>query len=195
MVLLQANTLNHYSNFILPEFKLKNIDSKIIASGDLVGQQGILVAFICNHCPYVKAIIKDLVKDSVVLQEKFGITTVAINPNDFIAYPEDSFENMGHFASQNNMHFPYLIDETQEIAKLFNAVCTPDFFLFIKNSNQEYALQYKGRLNNFVYTKNSDSTSENFCPKIPELLNYVECFLAKPMPSIGCSIKWKNGNC
>jgi len=107
----------------------------------LMGENGLLIAFICNHCPYVKAVIDRLVADSQQLQEA-GITTVAISANDYQAYPEDSPPRMAEFARQHNFAFPYLIDETQAVARAYGAVCTPDFF----GLNKQGQLQYRGRL-------------------------------------------------
>ena len=120
------------------DFKLKSTENKLISLNDIKGSKGTLIMFICNHCPYVKAIIKDLVKDCNELK-KIVINSVAISANDPTNYPEDSFENMIKFANQNNFSFPYLYDETQEIAKIYGAVCTPDFFGY----NQDLKLQYR----------------------------------------------------
>ena len=121
-------------------FKLKSTEGKIISLEELKGENGTLVMFICNHCPYVKAITKDIVEDCNELK-KIGINSVAISSNDSTNYPEDSFDNMIKFAKKNNFSFPYLIDETQEIAKAYDAVCTPDFFGY----NKDLELQYRGR--------------------------------------------------
>ena len=123
------------------DFKLKSTDNKIISLNDVKGENGTLIMFICNHCPYVKAVTKDIVEDSKKLND-FGINTVAICANDAENYPEDSFENMILFAKKHQFSFPYLVDETQEIAKTYDAVCTPDFFGYNKNLE----LQYRGRL-------------------------------------------------
>ena len=123
------------------DFKLKSIDNKLVSLNDIKGEKGTLIMFICNHCPYVKAIIKDLVIDCKELQ-KIGVSSVAIMSNDTKNYPEDSFENMIKFAKTNNFgETNYLIDETQEVAKKYGAVCTPDFFGY----NKELELQYRGR--------------------------------------------------
>ena len=122
-------------------FKLKSTDGKFLKLEDLKGKNGTLIMFICNHCPYVKAIISDVVKDCNVLIE-FGVNSVAICSNDVVNYPEDSFENMGIFSKKNKFNFSYLHDETQEVAKKYGAVCTPDFFGY--NGNLE--LQYRGRI-------------------------------------------------
>lgn len=207
MVLLNSHNIDSYEiSFELPEFCLKNIDEKFISKNDINFEHGVLVAFICNHCPYVKAIIKDLVHDSKILLEKYKIGTICINPNDSMnpKYSEDSFEKMKEFAKSHEFHFPYLVDETQEVAKKFDAVCTPDLFLFIKDQKSgKYFLNYKGRLNNFVYKFEGPQTSENFKEKKPELLEYVEMFFQNqsnssceiphtPIQSMGCSIKWRD---
>ena len=122
-------------------FKLKSTDGKLLTLEDLKGKNGTLIMFICNHCPYVKAIISDVVKDCNVLS-KLGVNSLAICSNDVVNYPEDSFENMSIFSKKNNFNFSYLHDETQEVAKKYGAVCTPDFFGY--NGNME--LQYRGRI-------------------------------------------------
>ena len=115
------------------DFRLKSIDNKMISLNEIRGDKATLVMFICNHCPYVKAIIKDLAKDCNVLNKE-GINTVAIMSNDTKNYPEDSFENMINFAKENSFDsISYVIDETQQIAKKYGAVCTPDFFGYNKD--------------------------------------------------------------
>ncbi len=109
-------------------FDLKSTDNKIISLNDIRGEKGTLIMFICNHCPYVKAVIKDIVEDCKKL-ETSGIKSVAICSNDVKNYPEDSFENMIQFSKEKNFNFTYLIDETQEIAKNYGAVCNPYFFV------------------------------------------------------------------
>ena len=125
------------------DYELKGIDGKNYKLKDCVGEKGTIIMFICNHCPYVKAIIEDLIKDTNDLIN-FGIKAVAIMSNDTKNYPEDSFENMKLFSKKYNFSFPYLIDETQEIAKKYGAVCTPDFFGY----NSKLELQYRGRIGN-----------------------------------------------
>ena len=168
------------------DFKLNSTDNKLISLNDIKGDAGTLIMFICNHCPYVKAVIKDIVEDCKNL-EKLGIKSVAISSNDPINYPEDNFENMIKFANQNNFSFPYLYDETQEIAKIYGAVCTPDFFGY----NQDLKLQYRGRimeLKNLVPVRNKDSELKLAMQNISKTGNGP----TKQIPSIGCSIKWKN---
>ena len=111
------------------DFNLKSIENKQMSLNDVKGENGTLVMFICNHCPYVKAVIKDIVNDSKYL-ENLGIKSAAIMSNDVKNYPDDSFENMISFSKLHNFSFPYLIDKTQEVAKKYGAVCTPDFFGF-----------------------------------------------------------------
>ena len=123
---------------VMPFFELMNVDGTVLKSSELVGKSGTLIMFICNHCPYVKAIIDKIVETTNEL-EKFNIKSIAIMPNDTRKYPEDNFEKMKKFADINNFNFPYLIDETQEVAKKYEAVCTPDFFGF----NQEKKLNKK----------------------------------------------------
>ena len=168
------------------DFKLKSIDNKLISLNDIVGEKATLIMFICNHCPYVKAVIKDLIKDCNDLKND-GINTIAIMSNDAKNYPEDSFENMIKFAKENNFNtINYLIDETQEIAKKYDAVCTPDFFGYNKNLE----LQYRGRLRelkNLVPVRSGDSDLLRAMKQIAETGKGPE----SQTPSAGCSIKWK----
>lgn len=167
-----------------PDFELTSHDKKLYNRDGLAGSKGLLIAFICNHCPYVKAIIANFVSDAKKLQT-MGIQTAAIMPNNYISYPADSPEKMGEFAMQHNFGFPYLIDDTQSVAKAYGAVCTPDFFGF--NANLE--LQYRGRLDNL--TMGRDGT------RIPELFEAMSVIAdtgsgpESQIASMGCSIKWK----
>ena len=166
------------------DFNLKGIDEKNYNLQDCIGKNGLIVMFICNHCPYVKAIIKDLVKDTKDLM-KFGINSVAIMSNDTINYPEDSFENMKLFAKQNDFNFPYLIDEKQETAKKYGAVCTPDFFGY----NHELKLQYRGRfreLKELTPLKNGESELKMAMKLIAKSQNGPK----EQLPSMGCNLKW-----
>ena len=165
-------------------FELKSTNNEIIKLNDVKGTNGTLVMFICNHCPYVKAVIKDIVEDCKNLKE-LGITVVAICSNDTINYPEDSFENMIEFAKKHQFNFPYLFDETQNVAKSYDAVCTPDFFGY--NDNLE--LQYRGRireLDNLKPVRTGDSDLYSAMKQIAETGKGPET----QIPSIGCSIKW-----
>ena len=166
-------------------FKLKSTEGKIISLEDLKGENGTLVMFICNHCPYVKAITKDIVEDCNELK-KLGVNSIAIYSNDPTNYPEDSFENMIEFAKKNEFSFPYLIDETQEIAKAYDAVCTPDFFGY----NKDLELQYRGRsreLKNLIPIRDGKSDLYKAMKQIAETNNGPK----DQIPSAGCSIKWK----
>ena len=165
-------------------FKLKSTDNKIISLNDIKGEKGTLIMFICNHCPYVKAIIKDLVQDCKSL-EKFGINSAAICSNDVKNYPEDSFENMIAFSKENNFSFPYLHDETQEVAKVYDAVCTPDFFAY--NGNLE--LQYRGRIKQLKDLQPID-TGESELFKALKLISKTGKGPKEQRPSMGCNIKW-----
>ena len=168
------------------DFKLKSIKNKIVSLNDIRGEKATLVMFICNHCPYVKAIVNDIVKDTNSLKE-LGLNSVAIMSNDTKNYPEDSFDKMIEFSKKNKFNFPYLIDETQEVAKKFGAVCTPDFFGY--NDNLE--LQYRGRMRELkdlkpVSSKNSDLF--NAMKLVAESGNGPK----NQIPSMGCNIKWFN---
>ena len=166
-------------------FELKSTDNKILSLNDIKGENGTLIMFICNHCPYVKAITKELVQDCNELK-KIGINSVGICSNDPIGYPDDSFENMIKFSDENNFNFPYLIDDSQEIAKAYDAVCTPDFFGYNKNLE----LQYRGRLRelkNFSPVKHGESDLLKAMKQISKTGEGPK----KQIPSAGCSIKWK----
>jgi peroxiredoxin len=167
-----------------PDFRLPATDGRTYALAELRGRKGTLVAFICNHCPYVKAVIGRLVRDAKDLG-KLGINTVAICANDARAYPEDDFEHMKAFARQHDFPFPYLHDESQEVARAYDAVCTPDFFGF--NARDE--LQYRGRLDESKTTLIPDARRELF-----EAMKRVAETGQGPRDqtaSMGCSIKWK----
>tara|TARA_B100002051_G_scaffold116528_1_gene110852 strand:+ start:1275 stop:1832 length:558 start_codon:yes stop_codon:yes gene_type:complete len=167
-------------------FNLLSTDNKKIELNNIKGEKGTLIMFICNHCPYVKAVIKDIVNDCKEL-EKIGIKSVAICSNDVKNYPEDSFENMIVFAKENNFNFPYLIDETQNVAKTYDAVCTPDFFGY--NSNLE--LQYRGRireLKDLKPVREGESDLLKAMKQIAETGNGPK----DQIPSMGCNIKWFN---
>ena len=169
------------------DFKLQSIDNKLISLDDIKGKNGTLIMFICNHCPYVKAIIKDLVEDCRNLKIE-GINSVAIMSNDTKKYPEDSFDKMIEFAKDNQFHdLNYLIDETQEVAKKYGAVCTPDFFGYNKNLE----LQYRGRireLKNLKPVRDGDSDLKTAMKMIAKTQKGPD----EQIPSMGCNIKWFN---
>ena len=167
------------------DFRLKSTENKIISLNDIKGENGTLIMFICNHCPYVKAVTKDIVDDCNKLKE-LGINSVAICANDAENYPEDSFDNMIEFAKKNQFSFPYLSDESQEVAKTYDAVCTPDFFGYNKNLE----LQYRGRLRelkNLIPVRDGDSDLLKAMRLIAETGKGPE----SQVPSAGCGIKWK----
>ena len=167
-------------------FELKSTDEKILKLDDIKGENGTLIMFICNHCPYVKAVTKDIVEDCNNLK-KLGINSVAICSNDAVNYPEDSFENMIKFANDNNFNFPYLADETQEVAKAYDAVCTPDFFGYNKNLE----LQYRGRfreLKDLKPVNNGDSDLKIAMKMVAQTQKGPN----EQIPSMGCNIKWFN---
>ena len=167
-------------------FDLISTDNKKISLNDVKGKNGTLVMFICNHCPYVKAIIKNIVWDVKYL-ETLNIKSVAIMSNDVKNYPEDSFENMITFSKLNNFSFPYLFDETQKIAKDYGAVCTPDFFGY--NSNLE--LQYRGRIRELKNLKPVIKGDSDLMAAM-KLIAESGKGPKKQIPSMGCNIKWFN---
>ena len=167
-------------------FHLNSTDNKIISLDSIKGDHGTLIMFICNHCPYVKAVIKDIVEDTNKLAD-FGIKSVAICSNDVKNYPEDYFENMIKVSKENKFKFPYLIDETQVIAKKFDAVCTPDFFGYNKNLE----LQYRGRIRELKELKPVRS-GESDLYKAMRLISETGKGPENQIPSMGCNIKWLN---
>ncbi len=166
------------------DFALLGVDERVLSLQQCQGERGLLVMFICNHCPYVKSIIKRIVRDAREL-EPFGINSVAIMSNDVESYPEDSFENMQRFSEQHQLPFPYLLDGDQSVAKAYGAVCTPDFFGY----NADRQLQYRGRL---------DESRMEPVPGAPrDLFDAMKqvaetgCGPEKQIASMGCSIKWR----
>ena len=166
------------------DFELKSTDNEIVKLNDFKGENGTLVMFICNHCPYVKAIIDDIVIDCKNLK-KIGIKSLAICSNDSINYPDDSFDNMIKFSKNHNFNFPYLIDETQEVAKKYGAVCTPDFFGYNKNLE----LQYRGRIRELKDLK-PVRAGESDLYKAMKQIAETNKGPNEQIPSMGCGIKW-----
>ncbi len=165
-------------------FNLLSTEKKKVSLNTAKGENGLIIMFICNHCPYVKAVIKDIVEDVKYL-ENLGIKSVAIMSNDVKNYPEDSFKKMISFSKLHNFSFPYLIDDTQKVAKEYGAVCTPDFFGYNKNIE----LQYRGRireLKNLKPVKEGDSDLRVAMEQIATSGNGPK----KQIPSMGCNIKW-----
>jgi peroxiredoxin len=169
------------------EFELPGVDGEIWTLEKARGENGVLVMFICNHCPYVKAIQKRLVEDTRKLRDEYGINSIAIMSNDPNEYEEDSFENMKRVAEQWNYPFPYVLDESQAVAKAYGAVCTPDFFGY----NKDLKLQYRGRLD----ASRKETAPEDVKRDLLEAMIQVAQTGKGPeeqIPSMGCSIKWKS---
>mgnify|MGYP001173662080 CR=1 FL=1 len=183
---MPVNAPNNNLDILAPSFNIKNIDNKTISLDEAKGKNGTIVVFICNHCPYVKAIATRLKKDSDELFNH-SINTIAIMSNDVVNYPDDSFENMKIFSQKNNFNFPYLYDESQQIAKLYGAVCTPDFFGFDK----DLKLKYRGRIDSGIMhsNKNDPIKRELFDAMIK--IKDEGVGPKEQINSIGCSIKWK----
>jgi peroxiredoxin len=167
------------------DFDLLGVDGKRYNLASAKGENGLLVMFICNHCPYVKAVQDRIIRDVNALKP-LGMNAIAIMSNDPADYPEDSFENMAAVAKQLNYPFPYVWDETQEIAKRYGAVCTPDFFGF----NGKLELQYRGRLD----ASRKEAAPADVRRDLFEAMAQVAKTGKGPVeqiPSIGCSIKWR----
>ncbi len=169
---------------IAPAFTLKGVDGKQHTLYELKGAKGTLVAFICNHCPYVKAQLDRLIFEAGELK-KLGVNVIAINSNDAQTYPEDSFDNMQKLAREKNFTFPYLYDESQSVAQAYGAVCTPDFFGY----NAGLKLQYRGRLDESWSNIIPNSRRELF-EAMKEIAETGATTRAQN-PSVGCSVKWK----
>ena len=169
-----------------PIFELPATDGKTYSNASIAGENGTIILFICNHCPYVKAIIDRLVRDVKDLQ-KLGIGAAAIMSNDWNAYPDDAPEFMSAFAEENGFTFPYLIDEDQSVARSFDAVCTPDFFGYDKNGG----LQYRGRLD----ASRKEAGPTDLRRDLFEAMKHIAETGEGPknqIPSMGCSIKWRD---
>ncbi|MFA5982910.1 MAG: thioredoxin family protein [Methylococcaceae bacterium] len=169
-----------------PDFNLPGIDGRDWTLAQCAGEYGLLVMFICNHCPYVKAVINRIVRDAAELKP-MGINSVAIMSNDIQDYPEDSFSNMQQVAAHFNFCFPYLWDERQDVAKAYGAVCTPDFFGY----NAKLELQYRGRLDASNKQTAPDNTERELF-KAMQLIRQTGKAPVQQIASIGCSIKWKH---
>ena len=165
-------------------FKLKGVDGKIYQFDDIKGSNGALVMFLCNHCPYVIAVLDRIVRDANELSE-YGVGVVAICSNDSKTHPDDSYENMQIFSKKNSFSFPYLHDDDQAIAKAYDAVCTPDFFGY----NADAKLQYRGRLD----ASRKEAGPVDLKRDLFEAMVQISKTGMGPsdqVPSMGCSIKW-----
>jgi peroxiredoxin len=171
-----------------PDFTLVNVDGGTVSLRDLEGTPAVLIVFMCNHCPYVVHVAPELARLAAEYQRK-GVAVVGINSNDPTQYPQDSPEQMVHEVEERGYTFPYLFDETQEVAQAYRAACTPDFFLFDKSQK----LVYRGQLDD-------SRPSSSVPPTGSDLRAALDAVLAgKPVsahqkPSLGCNIKWKPGN-
>jgi len=182
---MSVNAPINQLNWEAPNFNLKSVSGSFWSLDQLMGKNGTVIAFICNHCTYVISIAERLSKEANELK-KLSINTIAIMSNDIVEYPQDSFENMKIFAKKYQFNFPYLLDENQQVAKNYGAVCTPDIFGF----NKDNTLAYRGRIDSGVMK------SEN--TKINRELYYAMVKIKndglgpdEQFNSFGCSIKWK----
>jgi len=169
-----------------PNFTLPATDGKTYSLAALKGEHGTVVMFICNHCPYVQAVIDRIVRDAHDLKA-LGVTSLAICSNDAVSYPEDSFESMRAFASQHALPFPYLHDESQDVARAYGAVCTPDFFGF----NERLELQYRGRIDE-GRTELARPSAERELFEAMKRIAETGKGPRRQAPSVGCSIKWRS---
>lgn len=166
-------------------FNLLGVDRKRYDLEAVKGQNGLLIMFICNHCPYVKAVLDRIIRDVTELKQ-YGVNSIAIMSNDPSEYPEDSFDNMALVAKKFNFPFPYVLDESQQIAKIYGAVCTPDFFGF----NNKLELQYRGRLD---ASRKESAPADARRDLFEGMLRIAKTGRGpdSQIPSIGCSIKWQ----
>ncbi len=171
---------------LAPDFALPGTDGRLWRYADAAGPNGLVVAFICNHCPYVKAVIDRIVSEAAALRE-LGVGLVAINSNDALAYPEDSFANMAVFATRHRLGFPYLVDELQDAARAYGAACTPEFFGF----DRERVLHYHGRLDAAGRQAAAPPARRELYEAMRQLVETGRAPEAQTA-SIGCSIKWKH---
>lgn len=171
-----------------PDFNLLGVDDAYWNLDACIGPKGLVVLFICNHCPYVKSIQKTLVEDAKLIQS-LGVNVGAIMSNDVADYPEDSFENMQRIAAELRYPFPYLIDSTQAVAKAYGAVCTPDIFAM----DGQRVIQYRGRLNAAGINQPSREMRKDLVEAMREMVA-TGVVSSEQFPSMGCSIKWTQYN-
>ena len=172
-------------DWVAPDFYLPGVDGRKYSLSTVKGSNGTLIMFICNHCPYVLAVLDRILRDCNDLVSA-GIGVAAISSNDVEAYPEDSFLNMRKLSEENKFPFPYLYDEDQSVARSYNAICTPDFFGF----NSDMGLQYRGRLD----ASRKEAGPDNLRRDLYEAMTQVARTGRGPkdqISSMGCSIKWK----
>lgn len=171
-----------------PDFHLPDTEGKTVSLSDLRDARALVVVFLCNHCPFVKHVIGDLVDLAKEYQDR-GVAFVAINSNDVATYPDDRPEMMAKFAKQRGFTFPYLYDETQEVAKAYRAACTPDFFVF----DEKRELIYRGQMDDSRPGNGVPITGADLCVALDGILEGGPV-PANQKPSMGCNIKWKAGN-
>jgi peroxiredoxin len=169
-----------------PPFSLPGVDGDTWTLETARGKNGLLVMFICNHCPYVKAVRDKIIRDARDLRSA-DIGVIGINSNDPVDYPEDSFENMKRVAREYDYPFPYVFDETQDVAKAYGAICTPDFFGYDK----DLKLRYRGRLD--ASGKSADPNARRELFEAMTLIAHTGQGPREQLPSVGCSIKWRSG--
>ena len=182
----ETATMTRAFGWLAEAFELEGIDGKKHALVDLKGKNGTLVMFICNHCPYVKAVIADVVTEAAALAAD-GVAAVAVMANDTEAYPADSFDNMKAFAKQHGFGFPYLIDRTQAVARAYGAVCTPDFF----GLDKDLKLRYRGRLYEMAPGLKAKPGAKHELLEAMRQVAKTGTAPAEQTPSMGCSIKWR----
>ena len=168
------------------EFDLEGTDGRHHRLAEVCGPKGTLVMFICNHCPYVQAVLDDIIRDAGEL-EAHGVRSIAIMPNDTRSYPADSFENMKLLVQEKKLPFPYVIDRTQQVARTYDAVCTPDFFGFNANLEQ----QYRGRIYEMRHLQRVPGSERELVDAMVQIARTGKG-PAEQVPSIGCSIKWRD---
>ena len=183
---MPVNASNDNLGWIAPSFKLKNVSNEIMSLEQLKGHNGTVIAFICNHCPYVTAIAERLSFEAKELK-KLSINTITIMSNDVTQYPEDSFENMKIFSKKYDFTFRYLYDDSQTVAKNYGAVCTPDIFGF----DSSLKLMYRGRIDSGVNNLNNSQIDRELYKAMLKIKN-DGVGPAEQFNSFGCSIKWKN---
>ena len=183
---MSVNASNSDLDWHAPDFNLISVDEQYYSLSQLTGENGTLIAFICNHCPYVVRIIERFVYESIELNN-IGVSTIGIMSNDVKQYPEDSYEKMKEFSLIYNFKFHYLYDSTQQVAKDYRAVCTPDIFGFNKNLQ----LKYRGRIDSKVVEEgNNDIKREMY--EAMKLIKETNEGPLNQFNSFGCSIKWAN---
>lgn len=172
-----------------PEFNLSDVSTgKTVSNSDLAGKPAVLVCFICNHCPFVKHIVEELASLAEGYQHR-NVGVIAINSNDIDAHPDDNPEHMVEFARSHGFTFPYLFDDTQDVAKAFKAACTPDFFIY----DHEQRLVYHGQMDDARPDNTMPITGDDLRAALDSTLHGIP-FPPDQDPSIGCNIKWKPGN-